>query len=36
LRPAPSLMLLYVAPFVLVGLLWGRLLMRRRAMPRKR
>jgi hypothetical protein len=36
LRPAPSLMLLYVAPFVLVGLLWGRLLIRRRAMPRKR
>ena len=36
LRPTPSLMLLYVAPFVLVGLLWGRLLIRRRAMPRKR
>ena len=36
LRPTPSLMLLYVAPFVLVGLLWGRLLIRRRATPRKR
>ena len=33
LRPAPSLVILYVAPFVLVGLLWGRLLIRRRAMP---
>lgn len=32
LRPAPYLLLLYVAPFVLVGLLWGRLLARRRSM----
>jgi hypothetical protein len=30
LRPAPSLLLLYLAPFVLVGILWGRLLARRR------
>ena len=34
LRPPQSLLLLYLAPFVLVGLLWGRLLMRRRAMKR--
>ena len=32
LRPAPYLLLLYVAPFVLVGILWGRLLARRRTM----
>jgi hypothetical protein len=31
LRPPRSLLLLYLVPFVLVGLLWGRLLMRRRA-----
>jgi hypothetical protein len=30
LRPAPSLLVLYLAPFLLVGLLWGRLLVRRR------
>ena len=30
LRPSRSLMLLYLAPFVLVGLLWGRLLVVRR------
>jgi hypothetical protein len=36
LRPAPVLVLLYVAPFVLLGLLWGRLLIRRQAAPRKR
>lgn len=34
LRPPQSLLLLYLVPFVLVGLLWGRLLMRRRAMNR--
>ena len=32
LRPPRSLLLIYLIPFVLVGLLWGRLLMRRRAM----
>jgi hypothetical protein len=30
LRPPRSLLILYVVPFVLVGLLWGRLLIRRR------
>ena len=29
-RPSRSLLALYLAPFLLVGLLWGRLLMRRR------
>jgi hypothetical protein len=29
LRPAPYMLVLYAAPFVLVGLLWGRLLIRR-------
>jgi len=33
LRPPRSLLLIYLVPFVLVGLLWGRLLMRRRALP---
>jgi hypothetical protein len=32
LRPPRVLLLIYLVPFVLVGLLWGRLLMRRRAM----
>ena len=32
LRPPRSVLLIYLVPFVLVGLLWGRLLMRRRAM----
>ena len=32
LRPSRWLLLIYLFPFVLVGLLWGRLLMRRRAM----
>ena len=32
LRPSRSLLLIYLVPFVLVGLLWGRLLMRRRAL----
>jgi hypothetical protein len=31
LRPAPLLLVLYLVPFVLVGLLWGRLLLRRRS-----
>lgn len=31
LRPAPILLALYLAPFVLVGLLWTRLVLRRRA-----
>jgi hypothetical protein len=30
LRPTPSLMVIYLLPFVLVGLLWGRLIIRRR------
>ena len=30
LRPAPSMILLYLAPFLAVGALWGRLLIRRR------
>jgi hypothetical protein len=30
LRPARSLIVLYAVPFVLVGLLWGKLLIRRR------
>jgi hypothetical protein len=36
LRPPQWLFLLYLAPFVLVGLLWGKLLMRRRGMNRGR
>ena len=32
LRPAPTLLVLYLVPFLLVGLLWGRLLLRRRRM----
>ena len=31
LRPAPYLTLLYLAPFLLVGLLWGHLIVRRRS-----
>ena len=34
LRPPRWLFLLYLAPFVLVGLLWGRLIIRRRGMNR--
>jgi hypothetical protein len=30
LRPSKSLLVLYVVPFLLVGLLWGRMLLRRR------
>ena len=29
-RPSPYLIVVYVAPFVLVGLLWGRMMLRRR------
>lgn len=36
LRPPRWLFLLYLAPFVLVGLLWGRLIIRRRGMDRGR
>ena len=36
LRPPRWLFLLYLAPFVLVGLLWGKLLIRRRVMSRGR
>jgi hypothetical protein len=32
LRPSRLMLLIYLVPFVLVGLLWGRLLMRRRGM----
>jgi hypothetical protein len=34
-RPPAPLLFLYLAPFVLVGLLWGRLLLRRRAERRR-
>jgi len=34
LRPAPYLIVLYLGPFVLAGLLWTRLLLRRRAARR--
>jgi hypothetical protein len=30
LRPAPYLLVVYLVPFLLVGLLWGRVLMQRR------
>jgi hypothetical protein len=33
LRPARALLLLYLMPFLLVGLLWGKLLLRRRQRP---
>jgi hypothetical protein len=36
LRPPRSLLLLYLVPFVLVGLLWGRLLIRRRTLQKQR
>jgi len=29
-RPAPALMVVFLAPFLLVGFLWGKLLLRRR------
>jgi hypothetical protein len=29
-RPAPALILVFLTPFLLVGLLWGKLLLRRR------
>jgi hypothetical protein len=32
LRPPRPLLVIYLVPFVLVGLLWGRLLMRRRVL----
>jgi hypothetical protein len=34
LRPAPALLLLYLMPFVAVGLLWAKLLLRRRSAVR--
>jgi hypothetical protein len=34
-RPAPGLLIVYLAPFVAVGLLWARLLARRRTLPKK-
>ena len=36
LRPPPYLIAVYLLPFLLVGLLWGRLLMRRRTAREKR
>lgn len=33
LRPPPYMLAWYLAPFVLVGLLWGRLLIKRRRQP---
>jgi hypothetical protein len=35
LRPPPFLLAVYLLPFLLVGLLWGRLLVRRRAAQKK-
>jgi hypothetical protein len=35
LRPAPYMLAWYLAPFVLVGILWTRLLLRRRALARR-
>jgi hypothetical protein len=34
-RPAPALMMVFLAPFLLVGFLWGKLLLRRRGSTRK-
>jgi len=36
LRPRPILMLLFVAPFVLIGFVWGKLLITRRMAARVR
>lgn len=36
LRPPPFLVVVYAAPFVLVGILWGTLMMRRRSAARSR
>ncbi len=36
LRPAPFLVLVYAAPFILVGILWGARMMRRRSAARGR
>jgi hypothetical protein len=36
LRPPPYMLAWYLAPFLLVGFLWTRLLLRRRQLPRKR
>jgi hypothetical protein len=33
-RPAPALIMVFVAPFLLVGFLWGKLLLRRRGRTR--
>ncbi|MEP7306907.1 MAG: hypothetical protein ABJA98_15435 [Acidobacteriota bacterium] len=33
-RPAPALMMVFLAPFLLVGFLWGKLLLRRRGRTR--
>jgi len=35
LRPPRALLLVYLVPFVLVGLLWGRLLIRRRSLQKQ-
>jgi hypothetical protein len=36
LRPSKSLLVLYLVPFLLVGLLWGRMLLRRRRAAEQR
>jgi hypothetical protein len=36
LRPPPYMLAWYLAPFLLAGFLWTRLLLRRRTLPRKR
>jgi hypothetical protein len=36
LRPPPYMLAWYLAPFLLAGLLWTRLILRRRKVPRKR
>jgi hypothetical protein len=36
LRPPPYMLAWYLAPFLLVGFLWTRLLLRRRKLPRQR
>ena len=34
LRPRPILMVVFVLPFLLVGFVWGKLLLKRRSLPR--
>ena len=35
LRPAPYLIAVYLIPFVLIGFLWVKLMLRRRGVPRR-